>query len=125
MPEEWFRRAEEDVLAARLLLGTAEVPNVVGYLVQQGIEKGIKGFLLARGIPLRRIHALDALLDDATDAEPGLERWRDLCLQATVFHLTQRYPGMAAEPLGEEQLEEMVEEAGALLDALRTAARDT
>lgn len=118
MPAEWFARGREDLLAARTLLSQGVAPNAAGALLQQAVEKGLKGFLLASGKPVRRIHDLEELLDEAIEARPGLERFRDLCTRATAFHALLRYPSLPHEPLDEDQLEALVAAATTLLDEL-------
>lgn len=121
VPDDWFSRAREDLLAAQLLLGQEEVPNVVGYLLHQAAEKALKAYLLASRRPVRPIHDLDALLDDAVALLPMLERHRDFCVQATEFHIDVKYPGLRPEPMEEDELEALHRQAQALLDDLESA----
>ena len=56
------------------------------------MEKFLKGFLLAHEWELRRIHGLDALLDDAVSYDPDLESYRSICQRISAFYLIERYP---------------------------------
>ena len=66
--------------------------------LQQAVEKGLKGFLLARGWRLRRIHDLEVLLNDAARYNPGLERYRLLCQQVATYYIVERYPTLEESP---------------------------
>lgn len=56
------------------------------------MEKFLKAFLLDHDWSLRRIHGLDALLDDAVAYDPGLESYRSICQRISAFYLIERYP---------------------------------
>lgn len=49
------------------------------------VEKFFKAFLLSKGWQLRRIHNLDALLDDAIMYDSSLERFHHVCQKITAF----------------------------------------
>ncbi|PSQ84898.1 MAG: hypothetical protein BRD42_10870 [Bacteroidetes bacterium QS_3_64_15] len=40
----------------------------------------------------RRIHGLDALLDDAVSYDPDLGSYRSICQRISAFYLIERYP---------------------------------
>jgi HEPN domain-containing protein len=66
-----------------------------GFFLQQSLEKYLKAFLLQHGWRLRKLHELDALLDDAVKHAPDLENFRDLCERISGYYFADRYP-----PLG-------------------------
>jgi HEPN domain-containing protein len=71
--------AEQDLLAAEALCGADGIKDgVIGFHVQQAIEKAIKSVLSHRMIPFRRTHDIAELLDLMTDAglaaPPNVER---------------------------------------------------
>jgi HEPN domain-containing protein len=61
--QRWFALAEEDLVAARVLVvdGTAAL-RIAGFLAQQAAEKALKAGLFASAIPAPRIHGLNQLL---------------------------------------------------------------
>jgi HEPN domain-containing protein len=105
-----------------VLLANDAAPNVVGYLLHQAIEKGLKAALLAHGLRARRVHDLDALLDDLVDHRPDAEAHRDLCLRAAGFHTAHRYPAAVPAAMDADQLEDLLEAAQAMLDDLQAGA---
>ncbi|NIP33292.1 MAG: HEPN domain-containing protein [Thermoplasmata archaeon] len=91
-PDDWHRRGEADLSAAEILLENEGDPQVAAALVQQGVEKHLKGWLLARGWRLIRTHDLQRLLDDASTYEHGLVGYYPLCERLTGFYYLERYP---------------------------------
>ena len=70
-------------------VGDAEA---AGLFLQQAIEKYLKGWLLDRGWGLRKVHALQRLLDDASGFDPSLAPFRPLCERVSGYYLLERYP---------------------------------
>ena len=70
--------------------------------LQQAVEKFLKGFLISNGWKLRKIHDLEALLDDATQLSPRFEKYRKLCQEVTGYYLTERYPALGQPPPAKE-----------------------
>lgn len=58
----WFRLAEEDLIAARVLLrdGSAAL-RIAGFLAQQAAEKALKAGLFAANAAVPKIHGLSQL----------------------------------------------------------------
>ncbi|MHB8587076.1 MAG: HEPN domain-containing protein [Thermoplasmatota archaeon] len=63
--QQWFSRAEGDLLSARILLAHDELMAPTGVHVEQAIEKALKGFLISRGWKLRKTHDCSVLLNEA------------------------------------------------------------
>ncbi len=81
-PDDWFRVAEKDLNRAERSLRDDD-PELAGFCLQQAVEKFLKAFLLRKGRELRRIHDLEALLDDAVTYDPSLEQFRPICQRVT------------------------------------------
>lgn len=88
---DWLRIAEKDLGRAKKLLKEDDI-ELAGFCLQQALEKFLKAFLLAKGWKLRRVHNLDALLDDAVHFEDSLSQFRALCIRVTSFYFLERYP---------------------------------
>ncbi len=74
--QRWFRLAEDDVAAARVLVsdGTAAL-RIAGFLSQQAAEKALKAGLFHLGVMAPKIHGLTQLLDCyPTDDAPDVDR---------------------------------------------------
>lgn len=117
--DEWFRHAERDLAAARVLADSHADPVVAVLQLQQAIEKALKGYILSRGGRLDRTHDLRYLLGLAADHSGDLEEWHDVCALATSVYFGERYPGSAGSKLTREQAKAAISRGAQLIDALR------
>ncbi len=70
-PSDWLRIALKDWNRTRRMLDDQDA-EAAGFFLQQSLERFLKAFLLGQGWKLRKIHELDALLDDAVKLKPDL-----------------------------------------------------
>jgi HEPN domain-containing protein len=117
-PPHWFRIAEGDLQRARNLLALEDLIGA-GFNIQQSMEKYLKGYLLSKGWALRRIHDLEALLDDAIAYEPSLEDFRAACQKSTEYYLEERYPGTPESELRREEMQESLASAEGLIEKIK------
>ena len=117
-PRDWLRIAEKDLRRVRQLLNLSDA-EAAGFYLQQGVEKLLKAFLLSRGWKLRRIHDLEALLNEAIRHDPPLERFRDVCQRITTFYMLDRYPLVAEAGLTPDDVAEALDGVYELTERLR------
>lgn len=117
--DDWLRIATKDWERAERTLAQGD-PELAGFCLQQAIEKFLKAFLLARGWQLRRIHDLEALLDDAVVSDPSLETFRPLCRRVTAYYMLERYPAIGQTGLTSDEASNSIAGARGLVDKLRT-----
>lgn len=88
---DWLEKARKDLdrVPARLKEGDNED---AAFHLQQATEKYLKAFLLSKGWQLKKIHDLEALLDEAVKYEPSFEKFREVCEEITGYYLAGRYP---------------------------------
>lgn len=89
--EEWIKVAHTDWDRVIRNLKEKDV-NAAGFFLQQSIEKYLKAFLIKHAWKLRKIHRLDALLDEATKHNPELTSFLELCERVSGYYLADRYP---------------------------------
>ena len=94
---EWLKKAAEDLARVPRRLDEGDIDDAAFHL-QQALEKYLKGFLLSQGWALKKIHDLDALLDDAVTYDRALEDFRPLVQQVTGYYLIERYPTIEEGP---------------------------
>ncbi len=101
----WFRKAEDDLRAARVDLDA--VPPLIGdalFHCQQASEKVLKAFLAWHDARFRKTHDLGELGKQSVEVDPSLE---SICRRAeplTVFATVFRYPGEPGKPsMGEAE----------------------
>ena len=89
---EWFILGDQDAQSAQILLTEDGPLPVVAFHLQQAIEKYLKGYLLARGWQLRRIHDLELLIQEAVALDKDFTPFVEDCQRITEFYIESRYP---------------------------------
>jgi HEPN domain-containing protein len=118
IPKDWFKKAEEDLRAAEILL-KEESLGIAGFLLQQAVEKYLKGYLLSRGWELKRIHDLVDLLNEVVTYDKSFDIYRSTCQQITEYYTEERYPFLDTSELTREEIETALNEAKSLRDKMR------
>lgn len=95
--QEWLRIARQDWHRVHVMLADEDWA-AAGFYLQQALEKYLKGFLVAHGWQLRKIHALHALLDDAVRYRPEIDRFRGFCERVSGYYVLERYPFTGGGP---------------------------
>jgi HEPN domain-containing protein len=90
--EDWYGKADEDIRAAEILLAYNALLSVVAFHLQQAVEKCLKGWLLAHGWELERVHDLLHLVNQAAARNDGWATYRDDCRRITQYYFRTRYP---------------------------------
>lgn len=97
LPEDWFKKGDDDKQAVGILLEYGGKSGVAAFLIQQMLEKYIKGFLLSKGWKLKRTHDLEELLDEMVKFDSSFEEFREISQKVTAFYFLERYPFFAEE----------------------------
>ncbi len=92
LPEDWFNKGDDDKQAVGILLEYGGKSSVAAFLIQQMLEKYMKGFLLSKGWKLKRTYDLEELLDEIVGFDPTFEEFREISQKATAFYFLERYP---------------------------------
>lgn len=115
----WFKKADEDLLAAKAILNLEEpLPDVIGFHTQQCVEKYLKGFLSFHYRKIRRIHDLVDLLTECAGIDSDFTPWEDSCESLNDYAVGIRYPEMFYE-LSIEEAREAVTFAAQIKDFVR------
>jgi HEPN domain-containing protein len=103
-PADWFRIGERDLDRAKRLLDDDDYPGAA-FNLQQAVEKHLKGYLLARGWKLRRVHDIEVLLNEAARLDASFEEFREHCRKMTQYYFEDRYPYIVASELTRDEIE--------------------
>jgi len=123
IPAEWYEIAARDLGAAKALLKDRdEFLPVAGMLLQQAVEKYIKGYLLSKGWRLDRTHDLGALLKDLVGYEKDFADFTDTCLRITDLYFENRYPLQVKTPVIRADLGKLFTEADSLIARIQSRA---
>ncbi len=89
---DWFAQGDMDIRSADILLAQDGPLPVIAFHVQQAVEKYLKGFLLHTGWPLRRIHDLETLVQEAIARDADFAPFLAPCQRITEYYIETRYP---------------------------------
>lgn len=120
-PFDWLAKAQQDFKRVKARLNEGDLDDAAFHL-QQSIEKCLKAYLLSKGWKLKKIHDLEALLDEAVKVDKLLEQFRGLCQQVTGYYILERYP-MVGESPSSEEIEEAHKQADKLMKKIRNAMK--
>jgi len=119
LPADWFAQGDLDVQAAEILLAQGGPLPIVAFHLQQAVEKYLKGFLLATGWSLRRIHDLEVLVQEAIARDPDFTPFLAPCQRITEYYIETRYPIGVHTPLRRDDLEADLNTVRALIALIR------
>lgn len=86
-------------------------------LLQEAVERYLKGYLISRGWKLERIHDLNRLLDEAAVHDPKFRTFAPLAQSLTEQYWAQHYPGDDLEDVGADY-STLSKEAGELINLI-------
>ncbi|MBI2366836.1 MAG: HEPN domain-containing protein [Deltaproteobacteria bacterium] len=121
-PNDWLALAEKDLLRVTRSLRDKD-PELAAFCLQQAVEKFLKAYLLSKGWKLRRIHDLEALLDDAIAYDSSLDQFRNACQKITNYYVVERYPLTVEAEFTADEVRTSLEAAGQLIEKLRRGIR--
>ena len=91
-------------------------------LLQESVERYLKGYLISRGWKLERIHDLNRLLDLSIDHCTGFSLFIPLAQSLTEQFWAQHYPGDDLSEVGFDY-PELRQQAGELIDLIETETK--
>ena len=113
-PADWIQYARGDLALAQVPLPEDSFYELLCFHAQQAAEKSIKAVLVNRGIAFPKIHIIERLIDllpEDVSKIPELSQSAKLSVYATVL----RYPGDVSESVDEEEYQEAVRLAQAVV----------
>jgi len=119
--EKLLRIAHSDLDAAKVLFSNGfERKETILFQVEQSIEKSLKAFLIAKNLPVPLTHDLNLILDRFPPDHkiPHTDEIEDLIQFATI----RRYEDGEAI-LTDEEVEQCIKVAEAILSAIKTSAK--
>lgn len=89
---EWLARAEDDLLAAEILLTQPELTNMVAFHAQQAVEKTLKAVLEESETAAVRTHSLTRLYS-LFEPYISISIDQDMLDRLEAVYIQSRYPG--------------------------------
>lgn len=112
---EWFEKGSHDLEGAKILFAEKHLTDTIAVLIQQAVEKYLKGFLLYNGWRLEKIHDLVRLLAEASKYRKDLLEFEEHCRRISEYYFESRYPGRTQEEYSREEIKESLEIADRII----------
>lgn len=119
LQSDWFEFAEGDWRGAKLLFNANASSNTIGLLIQQGIEKYLKGYLIGRGWELKKTHNIEYLIKQAINFDSRFEEYMDFGLTVTALYAEDRYPYINRQDVPMDRLKALIEEGDRLIEMVK------
>ena len=100
--EQWFEKAQHDLFTVKTIIDTKGYADVGSVLLQQAVEKYLKGYLIDKGWKLVKTHDLKYLLDQAIVYNESFQDYYELMDILTGHYFEERYPLFDSEITLEE-----------------------
>ena len=113
-PSDWYHLAAERLRSTDALRRSEGITYSCVELLQESVERYLKGFLISQGWRLEHIHDLNRLLDAAAAHERGLQAFAPLVQSLTEQFWAQHYPGEELDDVGTDY-DDLRRQAGELI----------
>jgi len=117
-PADWFHVAAERLRGADVLWAADGLTFCGIELLQEAMERYLKGYLIAKGWSLAKTHDLGKLLKEACQYDPTFAQFKNLSAELTRDIFAQHYPGGDWTDIG-ENYEALRQQAGELVALIK------
>lgn len=117
--KEWFERANRDFETAKLIFEQGEYYDEMVSLLQQTVEKYLKGYLIFYGWELKKIHDIETLLTEATEFDKSFEKFLDFGRKITAFYYENRYPPGPVIDISKDEAKEILDIAEEIINKIK------
>ncbi len=118
LAEEWIEKGRNDFKAAKILLKKVKKFEIVLFLLQQAVEKSIKGFLIYNGWTLKKIHDLEVLIQDAISFDQSFKDYLDIGRKLTSFYFESRYPPGPPSLFSKEEVKKLMGQSKEIIEKI-------
>jgi HEPN domain-containing protein len=117
-PADWFEMARERISSSDSLWKHDGLTHAGIETLQEGVERYLKGYLIAKGWRLVRTHDLERLVKEAAQFDKVFAKFFSLAEELTEDFFAQHYPGEDTTHVG-ENYEQMRAAAGELIQEIQ------
>ena len=101
-PAHWFEFGRERLRCADALFQAFGPTWTAIELLQEAVERFLKGYLIATGWRLRRVHDLQQLMHEAAERDARFAEFFAFARELTEEFFAVHYPGGNLEDIGED-----------------------
>jgi len=119
---EWFAKGDHDIESAQYLFDHKGHTDTVAVLIQQCIEKYLKGYLIHHGWKLKKTHDLQELVIEASKIDKTFEIFEDSCINISRYYMDTRYPGFPTD-YSRDEIKESLDVAKNIMKKIKEAVK--
>lgn len=123
LAQEWFTKGSHDIEMAQLLYNQMGYTDTIALLIQQAVEKYLKGYLIYNGWRLRKIHDLEELLSEAIRVDKDFSKFLGSCQKITQYYVESRYPLESPIEYTREEIKQSLDEAYEIITKIKQAIK--
>ena len=101
---DWFIKGKYDLEDAELLLNGGGHTSTIAVLIQQAVEKYLKGYLVAHGWKLKKTHDIEELVTSAAKYDKSFTEFLEFARIITAYYVEDRYPPGPLEEYSQEEI---------------------
>lgn len=117
--KKWIDRAEKDIKDAEFLFKHNRSKENILFLIHQGTEKYLKGFLLHNGWKLEKVHDLVKLLQEAIEFHKDFDEYLDPLEKLTKRYIEVRYPFVFEKEYSNDEINELLQIAKKIINIIK------
>lgn len=117
--QEWFERAKHDIEGAKLLFKEGHFTDTIAHLIQEAVEKYLKGFLIFYGWKLEKTHDIEKLITEATQYSPAFQKYLDFARRVTAYYIEDRYPPGPPIEYSKKEIKQSLETAEKIIEEIK------
>lgn len=123
--KEWFRKADNDIRAAEIIIKEVQPPtDTVCFHAQQAVEKYLKGYLTKNGREFLKSHDLNYLLKLCVDVDAQFVRYEKEVLILNKYGIEPRYPADIPVYYSVEEARKAIDFAKEIVNFIKAKAGD-
>lgn len=113
---DWLYHANQDYLAAKILIEDVRCYNATAFHCQQCIEKALKGYLLFKNRRLFDGHNLTWLCKQAALMDQTFVKWIEPSIALNKFYIETRYPADIPLDIDTDMMDDIMKSTTSMLD---------
>ena len=117
--QEWFDKGNHDFTTAKLAFNAGGLADTTLVLLQQAVEKHLKGYLISKGWHLKKTHNLVELTDTAKEYNTVFNEYITLARKLTALFLEERYPSGPPTDYPKKELAQFAEQTEKLIKLIK------
>jgi len=116
-PQDWYLLAADRLRVADSARQHEGITYAGIELLQEAVERYLKGYLIGKGWSLERTHDLRKLIEEASQYDGNFQQFVNLAEILTEQFWAQHYPGDDLEDVGSDY-DDLRTQAGALIELI-------